>query len=176
MPFPTEVTHADSPRTPGVKAGRGNWLTLDQDDAADIDRTMRRALRLLREHGDKPTRAFLAVADWAHLITNQVPESVQVSAVREPVSANLGFPLSSLAPSDSLSVEQAARLMDITPQHARRLIRRDELKASRAGGRGAPWRIEAASMLAWIDRRQRRHREALQDAEQPAARRTRRAA
>jgi hypothetical protein len=138
----------------------GPALLLDAADAARIDRQLRDAIRLAwLTRGLAPPHALVEHADQVHELAKQFRANTQAGGPRETVSTPDGENLPALLDNENLTVEQAAPVMGVTPQHARALARRGAITASRAAGGRSAWVIDTASALAWAaDRREARHR------------------
>lgn len=137
----------------------GPALLLGPEDAARLDQQLRDAIRLgWLARQLPPPRALLALADEVHRLANLFRADAQVSGPPESVAASLPPLPAGWAPPERLSVDQAAQIMGVSPQYVRKLARRSDVTASRAGGRGTPWEVDSASALAWVaDRRQAQH-------------------
>ena len=134
----------------------GPALLLDAVDAARVDQQLRDAIRLAwLTRRLPPPRALLELADDIHRLANRFRANVQVATLPETGRANLPIPLRA-CDQHGLTVQQAAAVMGVSDQYARRLARRGDITASRQGQRGT-WLIDSASALAWADRRHHHH-------------------
>jgi excisionase family DNA binding protein len=134
-------------------------VLLAGEDCARLDGLLLRALAdTANRNGGVPVQVARIAAE-IHRAADEFRTNILVNA-------SSGTPrdeISSVKPrspvTDRLTVQEAAKLAEISEEYARRMARKGVVNATKSGHRGA-WLVDSTSLAAWVAERERRRQAA----------------
>jgi hypothetical protein len=135
----------------------GPLIVLDGDACAALAPCLVQAVKLYVARGAAPPRHLLDLADEVSRAARAAAEfrpSAQVTGRPGTGRFRSGPTSRACEQPEWLSVREAARVAKVSDSYVRRLARRRDVEASR--GRSGAWLIDANSLTAWADSRNRK--------------------